>query len=261
MDEDLTWIPHTDHIANKISKSNGVLRRLKHTIPRHILKIIYFSLINSHLNYGILLWGFNLDRIENLQKKAIRIITHSYTLAHTSNLFKQLKILKVEDIFKMKQLIFYYNFIKDTLPNPVKNILTAETRDLRTAHTATYLKPPDKPNTEAAKQCIRFSIPEFINEFGKDKKEKEFIDNLPNISILTLKTQYKNKIFVSYPPKCTEEECYPCSSRFFNPFGFAYQLKFLHIFFYMMNFKYQKLFLSSGILEFINIFNYTNNPH
>ena len=95
----------------------------------------------------------------------------------------------------MKQLIFYYNFIKDTLPNPVKNILTAETRDLRTAHTATYLKPPDKPNTEAAKQCIRFSIPEFINEFGKDKKDKEFINNLPDVYILTLKTQHKNKIF------------------------------------------------------------------
>ena len=47
MDEDLTWESHIDHIANKISKNNGVLRRLKHTIPKHILKIIYFSLINS----------------------------------------------------------------------------------------------------------------------------------------------------------------------------------------------------------------------
>ena len=101
MDEDLTWDAHITYISNKISKNNGVLRRLKHTIPRHILKIIYFSLINSHLNYGTLLWGFNLDRIELLQKKAIRTITHSYTLAHTENLFKQEKILKVIDIFNL----------------------------------------------------------------------------------------------------------------------------------------------------------------
>ena len=88
LDEDLSWDPHTNHISNKISKNNGVLRRLKNIVPQEILKTIYFSLINSHLNYGILVWGFNLERLEILQKKAIRIITHSHNLAHTRNLFQ-----------------------------------------------------------------------------------------------------------------------------------------------------------------------------
>ena len=109
LDQDLSWEPQINHIANKISKNIGILKRLKFTLPKYILKTIYLSLINPHLNYGILLWGFNLERIEKLQKQAIRIITHSYYLAHTSNLFKQQKILKIEDIFKLKQIIFTIN--------------------------------------------------------------------------------------------------------------------------------------------------------
>ena len=113
MDEDLTWEPHIDYIANKISKNNGVLKRIKNTVPRQTLKLIYFALIHPHLNYGTLLWGYNLDRIENLQKKSIRTITHSYTLAHTENLFKELQILKIKDIFNLKQIVFYYKFLKN----------------------------------------------------------------------------------------------------------------------------------------------------
>ena len=130
LDENLSWDSHVNYIGNKISKNNGMLRRLKHTLPRNILKTIYLSLINSHLNYGILLWGFNLERIDNLQKQAIRIISHSYYLSHTMNLFKQLKILKIEDIFKMKQIIFYYKFITNTLPSPINEILTRQSRSL-----------------------------------------------------------------------------------------------------------------------------------
>ena len=65
-----------------------------------------------------------MDRIEKLQKQAIRIITHSYFLAHTSNLFKQSKILKIEDILKLKQILFYQKFIMKKLPYSIENILT-----------------------------------------------------------------------------------------------------------------------------------------
>ena len=260
MDEDLTWDHHIDYIANKISKNNGVLRRLKNTIPRHILKLIYFSLIHPHLNYGTLIWGFNLDRLVTLQKKAIRIITHSYSLAHTDNLFKSLQILKIQDIFDMKQLIFYHKFINNELPHPIKNILTAETRDLRAVHTAYFLKPPPMTNTESAKLCIRYSIPAYINSFTTNP-EKEFILNLPSLSILSLKTQFKKKILDSYAPQCELHECYPCSSRFFNPFGFAFNLKYLHIFYDLSNFTFLKLFLSTGSLEYLNIFDDVNISH
>ena len=232
------------------------MRRLKHSVPKHILKTIYFALINPHINYGTLLWGFNMERIVILQKKAIRIISHTYNLAHTSNLFKQFNILKVEDIFKLKQLIFYYKFTHDQLPNSIKNILVAETRILRLAHTAFFLKPPPFVNTECAKKCIRHSIPELINNF-----DKNFIDNFENWSLLGLKNHFKLKTLNSYEIECTTPKCYPCKTRFFNPLGFNNHMKYIHIFSYMTHFKYQKLFLPTGILEFLNIYSYTRNPH
>ena len=165
IDEDLTWDHHVNYISNKMSKNIGILRRLKHTIPKNVLKTIYFSLINPHLNYGTLLWGYNLNRVEKLQKEAVRIITHSHFLAHTSNLFKQLNLLKIDDIFKLKQFIFYYKFVANKLPNPIKNILTKQREGVRSCHTAYFLMPPPRTNTENARQCIRYTIPNLINNY------------------------------------------------------------------------------------------------
>ena len=257
LDEHLSWDSHINYISNKISKNNGILRRLQFTVPKNILKILYHSLISPYLNYSILAWGFNLNRIDKLQKQSVRIITHSYYLEHTGNLFKILKILKVEDIFKMKQFLFYKNFITNSIPNSIKNILTLQTSELRTCHTSYFLKPPAKANTEIAKHCIRHSIPTLIN----DKNNKDFIENncQGQLSNESIKNLFKTKTFATYSANCTDEKCYPCNSRFFSSFGFFGSLKLLHIFYYLRNFTFQKIFLSNGILSYINISNYTNN--
>ena len=40
INENLSWKPHVDRIANKISKTGGFIKRLKHFLPLHILRII-----------------------------------------------------------------------------------------------------------------------------------------------------------------------------------------------------------------------------
>ena len=230
LDENLTWEAHINYISNKISKSIGILRRLKFTVPKHILNTIYHSLIHPHLNYSTLTWGFNLDRIDKLQKQSIRIITHSYYLEHTGNLFKLLRILKVEDIFKLKQLVFYYKFITNSLPTPIKNIITIQSDQVRSCHTSFFLKPPIFVNTENAKQCIRHSIPDFINN-----SDKNFIIDISSGSLANVKLHFKQKTFKNYDSNCENEKCYPCISRFFSPFGFPGLLKYIHIFHFLKN--------------------------
>ncbi len=53
------------------------------------------------------------------QNKNIRIISIS-KYAHTEPLFKNLKLLKVEDIPKLNELKFYYKFENELLPNYFK---------------------------------------------------------------------------------------------------------------------------------------------
>ena len=182
------------------------LYRLKNVMPKHILKTIYNSLTNPYIHYCILAWGFNSDRILKLQKRAVRIITHSHFLAHTDNLFKSLKILKVDYIFKLHQLTFYHKFVNDNLPACLSDILIKQNTNLRSCHTSYFLKPPMRTNTENAKKCIRHSIPNFINSY-----DRNFINNIENLSIFTLKKQFKSFVFSQYTFECRELNCYSCN--------------------------------------------------
>lgn len=117
IDETLSWKDHVSYISTKISRTNGVINRLKHFLPKSALVSIYHSLIGSHINYGILVWGYNHDRINKLQKKAIRIINCAKYNAHTAPLFKKDKLLTFNEMKTLKILTFYYKLINDLIPS------------------------------------------------------------------------------------------------------------------------------------------------
>ena len=112
VNEYMNWNSHTQKIANKISRTLGVMNRLKQYLPISAMKLMYDSLILSHLQFGITNWGFEWDRISKLQKRALRIMTNSKYNAHTDPLFKQLHLLKVKDIIDVQCLKFWYKFVK-----------------------------------------------------------------------------------------------------------------------------------------------------
>ena len=57
IDKNLTWKYHINAVTAKISKTIGLISKLHHFIPRHILLYIYQTLIHPHLNYGLAVWG------------------------------------------------------------------------------------------------------------------------------------------------------------------------------------------------------------
>ena len=116
LDESLTWTDHTNMVANKISWVTGVLYRLKSVFPKEILLTLYNTLIESYINYGLLVWGVKSNRIEVRQKKTIRLDTNSTYFAHTTLLLKSEGLLKVYDIFKLKLLKFFYKLLYNLLP-------------------------------------------------------------------------------------------------------------------------------------------------
>ena len=82
----------------------------KHVLKQSHLKILYYSLIHSHLTYGLILWGNALQKyiskLERVQKKAIRAITRSKFNAPSSPLFRELNILKLRDLYKLNVSTF-----------------------------------------------------------------------------------------------------------------------------------------------------------
>ena len=71
IDSGLTWKYHIDHIATKISKSVGVIAKLRHCVPKSTTLNIYNSLILPHILYGINVWGLaakvHLNKIVNFK--------------------------------------------------------------------------------------------------------------------------------------------------------------------------------------------------
>ena len=112
IDQNLKFNSHTKYISNKISKSIGILYRLKNYLPISNLRSLYFAFIYPYLLYCNLVWGgtysIHLDPLVKLQKRAIRIINKTEFLAHTNNLFHHNHILKVSDIHNLQLAIYVY---------------------------------------------------------------------------------------------------------------------------------------------------------
>ena len=53
IDSKLSWTHHITYISTKISKSLGILERLRHFVPSSTLLNIYRSLVQPYLSYGI----------------------------------------------------------------------------------------------------------------------------------------------------------------------------------------------------------------
>ena len=91
VDKNATWKYHIDAITAKISKTIGLISKLRHSIPRHILLYIYQTLIHPHLNYGLAAWGqaskTSLNKIQILQKKVLRMIYFTDIREHAIPLF------------------------------------------------------------------------------------------------------------------------------------------------------------------------------
>ncbi len=94
----------------------GILNKLKHFLPTQVKLHIYNSLILSHINFGILAWGYQHDRMFKLQKKTLHIICITKYNAHTKPLFKSLNLMKVSDILQLQLLKFYYKYKNKMLP-------------------------------------------------------------------------------------------------------------------------------------------------
>ena len=153
-DESMNFKCHINNLALKISRHIALLYRIKELMPPYVLKCIYYAHIYPILNYCNPIWcstyPTHLIPLQLQLKKIVRIITNSDYLAHSSPLFKQTQILKLEDISKIAIATFMYankNNSLNLLPThdyPTRNrdLLRPPTHRLTTfRHSMSYLGP------------------------------------------------------------------------------------------------------------------------
>lgn len=206
LDSNLNWKKHTEKVSNKCSKIIGILNRLKYVLPVQIKVLLYNSLLLSHINYCIMAWGYQGNRVMKIQKKAMRIITLNKYNSHTEPLFKKLNLLKVEDILKLQELKFYFRYIHKNLPDyllkwqivPKDNIHNYDTRNTQNIYTF-------RTKHDFAMKCLKYNLPHAINNTPDLIKDKIYTHSMRGFSIYV-----KNYFLQKYDYRCTLSNCYTC---------------------------------------------------
>ena len=127
VDEKLSWNNHIDNLCKTLSKNIGILYRLQF-LPQNVSKMLYHSLVSSHVNYCNIVWGFttkkNIERIHKLQKRGIRIITHSPFVSSSVPLFLKMKSLPVSDLVSLQTALFMFRLRNNLLPEVFNHCFT-----------------------------------------------------------------------------------------------------------------------------------------
>lgn len=73
VDSNLKWPNRIDKVANSVCNGLLMLRVLKDCVSTDVLVTVYYANIQSHLNYGVSIWGNSTSakRLFVLQKTSI----------------------------------------------------------------------------------------------------------------------------------------------------------------------------------------------
>ena len=97
LDNQLTFKSHINKVYNKLIKGNAILAKTRCFIPSKIRRCMFFSHIQSHVNYGLAVWGYShkthTEKVKSQMKKSIKKISHNNICSrNTSMLFSEAKI-------------------------------------------------------------------------------------------------------------------------------------------------------------------------
>ena len=113
IDEKLSWVPHISKVKNDIVKFSSIFAKLRYDIPKQCLLTLYDSLVASKIGYGLEVYGVaknkDLKELQTLQNRILKIIYFKKHRFSTNRLHRELKILKISDLYQWKILKLMHN--------------------------------------------------------------------------------------------------------------------------------------------------------
>ena len=104
IDNKLNWRDHVPFVCRKVARGLGIIIKARKVLQKESLISLYYSFIYPYLIYCNQIWGSacktQIEPLFILQKKALRIITSVHLRSPSEPLFRQLKFLNCENIFK-----------------------------------------------------------------------------------------------------------------------------------------------------------------
>ena len=159
-------------VIQKLARAIGMLSKVRHYAPKSEIKNIYHAIFESHLRYGCQIWflsnsEFIKDKIEKLQKKALRFMSFSDLREPSSPLFKEWKILKIKDIVEIENCLLVHDFLKGKLPQSFENFFqkcsTLHTHPTRFSNSECLYRPRTRSVTYGMKSITNVCIHSWNN--------------------------------------------------------------------------------------------------
>ena len=124
LDNKLTWRNHLDKLTCKIKRNTNLLKYGNNFLNIHTKRLIYYAHIQSHISYGLSIWGnmtppSSLHKVQKLQNICVELINGEKA---TSTNLKNLRILNIKDLLKLENCKFGYKLLHNLLPLRVNDL-------------------------------------------------------------------------------------------------------------------------------------------
>ena len=185
VDEFLTWESHIENISKKVAKGLGVFRRLRSFVPKSILITIYNSLIVPHLDYCSSVWGSIgkglSNKIQKLQNRAARIITHSSYDIRSKDILNYLGWKNMAERRQDQLATLMFKTMNGYAPVYMSSMFTkttdVHTHGLRRTQNGLFIP---RPNSEAMKRGISYRGALRWNNLTNDQRNASTIAQFKN---------------------------------------------------------------------------------
>ena len=202
---------HIYELSKKLSRANGIISKLRYNAPFEICLQVYYAIFYSHLIYGCSVWGLtseeNINKLQVLQNKCLRIMTFAPWNSSTNHLFIQLKLLKVREIINMNHLKLVYDFQCHHLPDDLMSLfkLSKDVHStnlvLKSALNNLLFIPTIETKTYGNKWISYHCTKLWNNTFKTGYLQITEIKKLP-ISLINSVHQFKNTLKKDYLYRC-----------------------------------------------------------
>jgi hypothetical protein len=118
VNDDMKWGKQIETTIKRLRKTIYVLLRLRNILDLKTLRMVYFALIQSILQYGILGWGgtyrSNLENLYVTQRLILKILLKKPRDFSTKELFQLSNVMTIEELFERVALMHIYRNIGGT---------------------------------------------------------------------------------------------------------------------------------------------------
>ena len=162
MDDKWSYNKHIDLTITKLRKIMPSLYRIKHLLNNRNKRILYYSWVESIIRYGLGIYGHanktQIDRIQKVQNKIVKILfRHSNTIS-SNEIFKTQNLLNVRAL--RDHIIISENYFKSEF----KQVTTNKAQLLRQS---TYRYNVPFAFNEYGKRCRNYTVPTLFNKLPK----------------------------------------------------------------------------------------------